>query len=123
MKKKILLAEDNEFITELMTHALTKNGFEVMSVTNGGEVIDKVKDENPDLVILDACLPDIDGRVICQQLKTALETQHLPVIMCSGRDDIGESLKQEGAPNDILAKPFNLKFLVEKINGFLKVAA
>jgi CheY-like chemotaxis protein len=113
--KKILIVDDNEFIVEVMSYILTNKGYEVMALDNGGEVFDKVKKERPDLVILDDDLPGMNGRDVCQLLKLNGSTQNLPVIMCSGNVDIDESLKQDGAPNDVLHKPFDVDALVGKV--------
>ena len=113
--KKILIVDDNEFIVEVMSYILTNKGYEVMALTNGGDVFDSVKKNHPDLVILDDELPGMNGRDVCQLLKLNQSTQNLPVIMCSGNDDIDDSLKQDGAPNDVLHKPFDVDALVGKV--------
>ncbi|MCJ8211721.1 response regulator [Mucilaginibacter sp. RS28] len=123
MKAKILLVDDNEFILDIMKHILLTNGYEVIALSCGDGVIDHVRKDHPDLVILDAELPDADGRTICQILKTTDDTKNLPVIMCSSRDDIKDSLKQEGAPDDVISKPFDIYFLIDRVNRQIEAAA
>lgn len=123
MKPKILIVDDNEYIADVLSYILTNNGYDVVVLDKGEPVIDLVKHDHPDLVILDADLPDADGRVICHDLKCNDETKDLPVIMCSARDDIGESLHQQGAPDDILPKPFDMYYLIDCIKKQLKQAA
>jgi len=113
--KKILIVDDNKLIVEVMTYILENKGYEVMSLYNGDEVFNKVKVNHPDLIILDDSLPGMDGREICQLLKLNQSTQNLPVIMCSGNEDIDESLQQEGAPDDVLHKPFDINSLVDMV--------
>jgi DNA-binding response OmpR family regulator len=113
--KKILIVDDNELIIEVMTYILENKGYKVMALTNGDEVFNKVRINHPDLVILDDDLPGMAGREICQLLKLNLSTKNLPVIMCSGNETIDESLQQDGAPNDILHKPFDIDVLVNKV--------
>jgi CheY-like chemotaxis protein len=111
--KKILIVDDNELIVEVMTYILENKGYEVLSLYDGDEVFNQVKASHPDLIILDDSLPGMNGRDICQLLKLNSSTQNLPVIMCSGNDDIEESLLQKGAPNDVLQKPFDINSLVD----------
>ena len=116
MKKKILIVDDSELMIEVMTYILANNGYKVFSLTNGIEVFNNIKINHPDLVILNAILPGIDGVEICQLLKLNKGTHDLPVILCSGDDDATEeSLNQKGAPDDILHKPFDIKSLIEKV--------
>jgi len=101
---------------EVMTYILINYGYEVFSAKSGGEVFSHIKTDHPDLVILDAILPGMNGKDICQLIKLNKTTEDLPVILCSGDDDsIDESLKQKGAPDDVLHKPFDIKNLIEKI--------
>ena len=115
MSKKILIVEDNELMIDVMSYILINSGYEVFSLTNGDNVFNNIKANHPDLIILDAILPGMDGREICQLLKLNKATQNLPVIICSGDDSVDESLKQKGAPNDILHKPFDINSLIEKV--------
>jgi DNA-binding response OmpR family regulator len=118
MPKKILIVEDNVLMIEVMTYILISSGYDVISLTNGDEVFNRIKTGRPDLIILDAILPGMNGMEICQLIKLNKTTQNLPVIMCSGDEDaIDESLKQKGAPNDVLYKPFDINALIEMV-GF-----
>ncbi len=101
---------------DVMTYILINSGYEVFSLPNGDNVFNYIKANHPDLIILDAILPGMDGREICQLLKMNSATRDLPVIICSGDDTIGESLKQKGAPDDILHKPFDISSLIEKVD-------
>ena len=115
MPKKILIVDDNSLMIEVMTYILINNGYEVFATTTGADVFEHIKKDHPDLVILDAVLPGIDGREICQLIKLNKTTRELPVIMCSGDDSIDESLTQKGAPDDVLHKPFDISCLIEKV--------
>jgi DNA-binding response OmpR family regulator len=115
MPKKILIADDNTLMIEVMTYILINNGYEVFATTTGTDVFEHIKKDNPDLVILNSVLPGIDGRDICQLIKLNRTTKELPVIMCSGDDSIDESLTQKGAPDDVLHKPFDISCLIEKV--------
>jgi len=99
----------------VMTYILMNCGYDVISLTNGNEVFNRIKANHPDLIILDAILPGMNGKEICQLIKLNKTTRDLPVIMCSGDDAIDESLKQRGAPDDILHKPFDINCLIDMV--------
>ena len=115
MTKKILIVEDNELMTEVMTYILINNGYEVLALNNGQDVFNTIRINHPDLIILDVMLPGINGKEICQLIKLNKTTQNLPVIMCSGDEYIDEALTQTGAPDDVLHKPFDISCLIEKV--------
>ncbi len=64
---------------------------------------------------MDVMLGSMDGRAICNQLKNKSETCQLPVILISASHDLADSLRQEGAPNDFIAKPFDIDCLIRKV--------
>jgi len=101
---------------DVMSYILTNSGYEVISATDGDNVFNDIKANHPDLIILDAILPGMDGREICQLLKLNKATQNVPVIICSGDETVDEALKQKGAPDDILHKPFDISSLIEKVD-------
>ena len=107
--------DDNVFMVEVMTYILNSKGYDVKALYTGNEVFNTIKIDHPDLVILDLGLPDLDGRDICKLLKLNNSTRNLPVILCSGADDLDEALKLPGAPNDVLHKPFDINALVQKV--------
>lgn len=115
MSKKILIVDDNEFIIEVMTYILNNKGYEVIALHNGEEVLDHIKTDHPDLVILDVMLPDADGRDICTEIKLNNETRDLPVIMCTGNDNLELAMHQQCSPNDVLYKPFDVDALVDMV--------
>jgi DNA-binding response OmpR family regulator len=116
MAKKILIVDNNMLMIEVMTYILINNGYEVFAISSGSKIFELIKKEHPDLIILDAVLPGINGKEICQLIKLNKSTQNLPVIMCSGDESIDESLNQKGAPDDILHKPFDISSLITKVN-------
>jgi DNA-binding response OmpR family regulator len=115
MPKKILIVEENALMIEVMTYILMNYGYEVFTTRSGSDVFEHIKTDHPDLIILDAVLPGINGREICQLIKLNKTTHNLPVIICSGDESIDEALNQKGAPDDVLHKPFDINCLIEKI--------
>ena len=115
MSKKILIVDDNDLIVEVMSYILTNNGYDVSSLNSGEDVINEVLINHPDLLILDAMLPGMNGKDICQILKLANATKNMPVIMCSADDDLSSSMSKNGAPDDYLNKPFDMTVLLDKV--------
>ena len=115
MAKKILIVDHNGLMVEVMSYILTSNGYEVVTLDNATHIFSSIRQNHPDLIILDAVLPGIDGIDVCRLLKWNKETQTLPVIICTDIEDTESFLKQEGAPDDILHKPFGMNNLIETV--------
>ncbi|MDB5155367.1 MAG: hypothetical protein JWR50_74 [Mucilaginibacter sp.] len=115
MSKKIMIVDDNEFMVEVMTHILLNKGYDVIALYDGDEVINQIKTDTPDLVILDMRLPNADGRDICKAIKLNNATKDLRVIMCTGNEDFRLSMNQQGSPDDVLHKPFDVDSLVNMV--------
>jgi len=75
----------------------------------------KIKKFHPDLVLVDVMLTGMDGRLICKRMKTQTDTLALSVILISGSHNLFQNLSEQGAPNDFMAKPFDLDSLLKKI--------
>lgn len=110
--KKILIVDHNGLMVEVMSYILTSNGYDVITLDSATHIFNSIRQNHPDLIILDAVLPGID---VCRLLKWNKETQTLPVIICTDNEDSENYLKQEGAPDDILHKPFGMNRLIETV--------
>jgi two-component system, OmpR family, alkaline phosphatase synthesis response regulator PhoP len=111
--KKILVVDDQPHIVRLIQLNLERENFQVLTAGDGEEGIEKVRAEQPDLVILDVIMPKKDGFEVLREIKTSPELQHIPVIMLTVKTqsaDIVEGLR-EGAEL-YLPKPFHPKELV-----------
>jgi DNA-binding response OmpR family regulator len=115
--KKIMVADDDPGIVDAICLMLDFEGYEVSSTVNGATVID-MKNEYPDLLVLDIWMSGQDGRDICRQLKKDEKTSHIPVLMISASKDIRQSALDSGA-DDFLAKPFEMDDLLSKIDVLL----
>jgi len=104
---------------DILSFILKDSGYEIQTLTNGESAFDAIRAFNPDLVLMDVMLGHMDGRVICSRIKSTDDLLHLPVILISGTHDLSRSLHQQGAPNDFVAKPFDIDFLLEKIRSQL----
>jgi DNA-binding response OmpR family regulator len=115
MAKKILVLDDDNGILDVITYVLEDAGYIVHSLSSGEAILEEIRKFNPDLVLMDIMLADLDGRVICRNLKGSLETEALPVILISATHNVADTLKQLGAPNDFIAKPFDIENLINKV--------
>ena len=119
MGKKILILDDDQEILDVVSYLLIESGFDVQTLSTGEQVFAIIGEFNPDLVLMDVMLADLDGRVICRNLKEDLLTNHIPVILISGTHNLADSLNQRGAPNDFITKPFDIDDLLNKIKNNL----
>jgi excisionase family DNA binding protein len=122
-KRKILVVDDDVELVELITDVLDKDGrFEVRSVNNGFDAGMMVKEYHPDLIVLDVMLPDINGKEVCQRVRSDPSMDDVKIICISGmvEQDKIEDLRAAGA-NDFLQKPFEVDQLVDRIGQLLEV--
>jgi len=116
--KKIMIADDDPGIVDAMEMLLEFEGYEVTSTVDGTTVLD-MKDELPDLLLLDIWMSGEDGRDICRKLKQDELTKDIPVIMISASRDIRDSAMMAGA-DDFLSKPFDMNELLKKVAHFVQ---
>jgi DNA-binding response OmpR family regulator len=112
-KKKILIADDDTGILEAMQMLLEDAEYEV-ETTRDGQTVQDLKDNLPDVLLLDIWMSGMDGVAICQHLKSQDSTKHLPIILCSANKDTQRLAKGCGA-DDFLAKPFEMMDLLDKV--------
>lgn len=120
-KRKILLVDDDVDIVSLIEDVLNRDGrFEVRSVNNGFDAGMMVKEYHPDLIVLDIMLPDINGKEVCQRVRSSKSMDDVRIICISGMVEEYKikDLMDSGA-NDFLQKPFDVDKLLEKICSHL----
>jgi len=113
------IIEDEEDLLELLEFTLKKKGFDVVGFLNTKNVKKFIQEENPDLLIVDRNLPDIEGSIFVEEIKK--EGYNIPVIYLTAKVDDNEVLEgfNRGA-DDYIRKPFNMDELVARINAVLK---
>ncbi len=122
-KRKILVVDDDVELVELIGDVLDKDGrFEVRTVNNGFDAGMMVKEYHPDLIVLDIMLPDINGKEVCQRVRSDPSMDDVKIICISGmvEQDKIDDLKAAGA-NDFMQKPFEVDQLVDRICQHLEV--
>ncbi len=115
--RKVLVVDDDEHILRSLAQYLELEEFSVKTASGGAEALALVESERPDLVVLDVMMPEMDGFEVLENLRRKPETEKLPVIMLTARDQHQDVLKgyQMGV-SSYMVKPFNLDELVEVIN-------
>src|SRR5271155_6100277 len=116
-KRKVLIVDDDAELVELIVDVLEKDGrFEVRTVNNGFDAGMMVKEYRPDLIVLDVMLPDINGKEVCQRVRSDKTMDDVRIICISGmvEEDKIEDLKAAGA-NDFIHKPFEVETLVDRM--------
>lgn len=121
MNAKVFLVEDEQSIITLVEYNLKKEGYKVSVSSNGEEALHEIKEQEPDLVLLDWMLPDLSGIDICRSLKKDKKLQDLPIIMLTakGQEEDKVAALNAGA-DDYITKPFGHAELVARINALLR---
>ena len=122
MMQRILAVDDNDDILEILQLILEDSGYEVDTLNDGHFLFDKIKEHRPDLILLDIMLGNMDGRELCKDVKSTKETHEIPVILVSASHNLSDRYKPCDAPNDFLAKPFDITELLDKVQTQLAAA-
>ena len=119
---KIIIIDDSIELLEVLKFFLEKNGYQVMILSHLGNFLDKIKNFQPDLIILDVLISGKDGREICLELKRNDESKKLCILLFSASPEhLKDYLLCEA--DDILEKPFNLTVLLQKVKEVLKTCS
>ncbi|MBI4972902.1 MAG: response regulator [Candidatus Omnitrophica bacterium] len=117
---KILLADDDADIRDIISGILQKEGFEVVLAKDGNEALDLTKANRPELVLLDYLMPGLNGIEVCAALKKDKETKSIPIIMMTAYASEKEGSLSAGAI-DFITKPIEKVDLLLRIRSVLKV--
>jgi len=120
-KKRILIVDDDPAIVDMLADVLRRDGrFEVRATSTGYEAGILTQSFNPDLILLDYLLPDINGNVVCRTIRENPAFEHVRVVFVSGviNPEEVEDLRKAGA-DDFIQKPFNVEKLIERMAELL----
>ena len=121
MQPYVLVAEDEESLVELLTYNLKAEGFRVDSVVDGGDVMMRLDEELPDLLLLDWMLPSLSGIEICRQIRRNSGLRNLPVVMLTARGAEEDKIRGlDAGADDYLPKPFSVKELIARLRAVLR---
>jgi len=123
-KPRILVVDDEEHITELVSMGLTYNGFDVERVASGRAALASVERQRPDLIVLDVMLPDLDGLEVARRLRqTEGAGTRVPVIFLTARDSTQDKVAGlRLGSDDYVTKPFSIEELIERVKAVLRRA-
>ena len=116
---RLLVVDDEPNIRDLLASSLRYTGFEVITAANGSEAIKQAESTNPDLIVLDVMLPDVDGFTVTRRLRENGFTT--PILFLTAKDDMSD--KVQGLTvggDDYVTKPFGLEEVVARINAILR---
>ncbi|NNU79749.1 phosphate regulon transcriptional regulator PhoB [Halovulum dunhuangense] len=121
MCAKVLVVEDEDAISHLLSYNLGKEGFDVALAADGDDALIAVDEEKPDLILLDWMLPNVSGVEICRQLRAQVSTRDIPVIMLTARGEEEDRIRGlELGADDYVTKPFSMSELVARMRAVLR---
>lgn len=118
MDKRILIIEDDPAIVEITTITLRDEGYDVHSTKDPDKIYTYIKSIMPDLILLDINLWGLNGKIVCNYIKSYEALKHIPVIVMSASENIEQITKDCGA-DGLIKKPFELEHLVDLVGRYL----
>jgi diguanylate cyclase (GGDEF)-like protein len=120
IKSKILIAEDEMNLREVLRFQLTTAGYEVVEAEDGQQAIEKARETMPDLLLLDVMMPYVDGFQVVRELRKSFLTRHIPIIMLTAKAELEDRLHgfDDGA-NDYIVKPWDYRELKARVRNAL----
>ncbi|MFP4097967.1 MAG: PleD family two-component system response regulator [Alphaproteobacteria bacterium] len=122
MSARVLVVDDILPNVKLLEAKLASEYYEVITATSGKEALEKVQNENPDIVLLDVMMPGMDGFEVCSRMKSTPETAHIPVVMVTALTDIQDKVHGlEVGADDFLSKPINDTALMARVRSLVRL--
>ena len=122
-KIRLLLVDDEPDLVQMVSVRLKAAGYEIATAYDGQEALEKVRQAQPDLMILDLMLPKLDGYKVCRLLKFDERTRAIPILIFTARAQVEDvTLATECGADAYLTKPFEAKALLAKIQELLEAA-
>jgi len=120
MKRKILVVDDEVAIVRVLKDRLEMEGFEVLTAYDGSEGVEIARKEQPDLIIMDITMPNMDGLNAAKLLRESPETAHIPIVMLTARgQESDEQAGYQAGAVRYFTKPFSTRQLVREIRSIL----
>jgi two-component system OmpR family response regulator len=115
---RILVVDDEPNIAELLSAALSFEGYQVGVASTGAEAIEQVRAFRPNLVMLDVMLPDFDGTEVCRRLRN--QGEQMPIVFLTARDATQEKVEGLSLGDDYVTKPFSIEELMARVGAILR---
>lgn len=120
MPKKIMVVDDEPYIARVIKFKLEQEGYTVISANDGQSGLQKIKEEKPDLVLLDVMMPGLSGYEVCQKIKEDAELAGIPVVILTAKGQ--ERDREQGltmGASDYITKPFSPNRLLELVKSMI----
>ena len=118
--KKILIVDDEADLVETIRFPLEMEGYHVLASYSGEDALNQARKENPDLILLDLMLPNLDGYKVCRLLKFDNRYKHIPILMLTAKtQEKDKALGMETGANEYITKPFEMDDLLKKVKQYL----
>lgn len=118
---KVLVIEDEETLLNNLADKLKADGFNVTTARDGELGLDKIRNEHPDLIVLDIMLPKLDGLSICRIVRHDTSTSHIPIIMITARgNEVDKIVGLESGADDYIVKPFTLGEFLARVRAVMR---
>ncbi|MDD4290190.1 MAG: response regulator [Patescibacteria group bacterium] len=121
-KIKVLIVEDEEMLVNMYISKFEKEGFEPMKASNGKAGLELAQKENPDIILLDVIMPEMDGFMVLRELKSGTKTKNIPIIMLTnlGQDEDIKKGNELGAKDYLVKANLTPAQVVDKVKEILK---
>ena len=119
--EKILVVDDEEHISELISYNLISNGYKVIIANNGIDAIKLAIEEKPSIILLDLMIPGKDGYDVCKEIRNYKEIRNTPIIMLTAKsEEVDKILGLELGADDYITKPFSVRELLARVKAVLR---
>ncbi|MCE5265562.1 MAG: winged helix-turn-helix domain-containing protein [Deltaproteobacteria bacterium] len=119
--RKIIIADDEKDIVELVAYNLEREGFAVLKASDGRKAWEMARKERPDLIILDLMMPELSGTEVCRMIRSHPDTAAIPIIMLTAKSEpLDRILGLEIGADDYQTKPFHVRELVARVRAVLR---
>lgn len=120
MKRKILVVEDDPSVVDVLRRAIADERTEILAVRDGAEAIRAVAERSPDLVLMDVCMPRMNGYDACRALRSDPRTHDLPIILLTSLAEVADELHGlKCGADEYIAKPFDMHRVRSRIEMLL----
>lgn len=123
-QKRVLVADDDPHVRQLLEMVLSEEGYEVLAAGNGHELVRLAQEHTPGLILVDLVMPQMDGFEAIRQIRHDSRTAHIPVLILTAQSRTGDVVVGfETGADDYIAKPFNITELLARVKSHLRRAA
>ena len=121
MRKNILVVDDDAELVELISFNLKQAGYSIVTAADGVDALKKARSIQPDLIVLDVMMPELDGFAVCEILRRDPATAPIPIMMLTAlSSELGRVAGLGSGASDFVTKPFSPRLLVQRIEELLQ---